>query len=90
MLKYGDVLSGRFPSCSLTAFLWLASKKGKCNLASPVSGMTINKTDFQTEESRNESGKDGETLNATAVCCCIALHNAKVHTGGSKHGAAAC
>lgn len=52
--------------------------------------MTINKTDFQTEESRIESEGDVETLNATAVSCCVALGNAKVHTRGSKHGGVTC
>lgn len=54
--------------------------------------MTINKvttTDFQTEESRIESGTGGETLNAT-VSCRVVLANANVHARGSKHGGATC
>lgn len=38
------------------------------------------KIDFQTEESRIESGEEGETLNATVVSCGVALGNAKFHT----------
>lgn len=94
MLKYGDVLSGCFPSCSLTAFLRFASKKRKVQFGL---GRVRNddkqsraKTEFQTEESQIESGGDGETLNATLVSCCVVLGNAKVHTGGSKHGGVAC